>query len=483
MQQRHELPNGPTCIPTRNVDESKSCSSNIGCIGPACFLMVKSLFLYQTVFLSMAREPDVTNRDLRILSLFSGAMGLDLGLEQAGIRTTLAVEIDHLCCSTMRKNRPTLDVWQADVNTLGGKTLLARLGNPKDVFLMVGGPPCQSFCSGGKRAGLSDPRGNLIYVYLKLINEVRPRFFVLENVANIVTSALRHRPIAQRPGKHWNLSVYNGNKGHGDNSAPAMEPDELSGSAIRQIISDVTGLGYHLSFSVVDAAEYGAPQHRFRFLMFGARDSQAPMIPAQTHGDQILKRMPYGTVRDAIYDLKEKPGPHSKYTPEVAKFFAMVPPGGNWRDLPKALQLEALGKASLSAGGGKTGFYRRLCWDSPSPTITGRANRKGSALCHPEAIRPLSVRECARLQGFPDEWVFTGSMNRQYLQIGNAVPVQLGNAIGQAILATDQRVDRQARQNSFDLEQALTAAVKKLRASARNKRPNKNNRENEPTLF
>lgn len=347
---------------------------------------------------------------------------------------------------------------------------------------MVGGPPCQSFCSGGKRAGLSDPRGNLIYVYLKLINEVRPRFFILENVANIATAALRHRPIAQRPGKHWNLSIYNGKKGHGDDSAPAMESDELSGSAVRQIISDITELGYHLSFSIVDAAEYGAPQHRLRFIMFGARDSLAPVIPPPTHGDRSIKQVPYCTVSDAIYDLRESPGPHSKYTPEVAKFFRIVPPGGNWRDLPKELQREALGEASLAAGGGKTGFYRRLSWDLPSPTITGRANRKGSALCHPEAIRPLSVRECARLQGFPDEWVFTGPMNRQYLQVGNAVPLQLGKAVGQAVLAALDGVNRRVRQNPFDLEQALILAVKKLRASARNKRSS-NNRDNEPILF
>ncbi len=421
-------------------------------------------------------------RGLPVISLFSGAMGLDLGLDQAGIRTTLAVDVDPLCCSTLRSNRPTLDVWEVDVNTLDGKTLLARQGNPKDVFLMVGGPPCQSFCSGGKRAGLSDPRGNLIYAYLKLIDEVRPQFFVLENVANIVTAALRHRPIAQRPGKHWNLSSYNEKKGRSDESAPAMEPDELSGSAIRQIISDVTALGYHLSFSVVDAAEYGTPQHRFRFIMFGARDSQAPVIPLPTHGERSIKQLPYRSVRDAIYDLRGSPGLHSKYTPEVAKFFDLVPPGGNWRDLPKELQREALGEASLAAGGGKTGFYRRLSWNSPSPTITGRANRKGSALCHPEAIRPLSVRECARLQGFPDEWVFMGPMNRQYLQVGNAVPVQLGKAIGQAVLAMTKGADRQVRQNSFDLEQALVVAVKRLRASARNKRPS-NYRDNEPILF
>jgi DNA (cytosine-5)-methyltransferase 1 len=413
-----------------------------------------------------------------VISLFSGAMGLDLGLEQAGIHPTLAIEIDDLCCATIRRNRPSVDVWQADVAKLDGQAILNRHKNPKEIFLMVGGPPCQSFCPGGKRAALSDPRGNLIYIYLNLINEIRPRFFVLENVANIVTAALRHRPIAERPGKKWNLSSYSGKNGKTDNDAAPMEPDELSGSAIRQIIQDVTGLGYHINFSVVDAANYGAPQHRFRFIMFGSREGQAPFLPDATHGERSRNQTPEQTVRDAIYDLRSNPGPHSVYTPEVARFFALVPPGGNWRHLPKDLQRQALGDAAYAAGGGKTGFYRRLAWDAPSPTITGRANRKGSALCHPEAVRPLSVRECARLQGFPDDWTFCGSMNRQYLQVGNAVPVQLGVAIGKAILAAINCP--RPEQNVFDLEHALNMAVKRLRASARNKRSKK---DDQPTLF
>ena len=209
-----------------------------------------------------------------MVSLFSGAMGLDLGLEQAGIGTSLAVEVDPFCCATIRKNRPAIDVWEADIQRIDGQGVRERLRTTKDVFIMVGGPPCQSFCPGGKRAALSDPRGNLIYTYLKLIQEVRPRYFVLENVANLVTAALRHRPIAQRPGKHWNLSVYDRKKG-GD-GAP-MEPDELSGSAIRQIVKDVQELGYQVSLSVVDAADYGAPQHRLRFLMFG-RGNPRPRV-------------------------------------------------------------------------------------------------------------------------------------------------------------------------------------------------------------
>lgn len=417
-----------------------------------------------------------------VVSLFSGAMGLDLGLEQAGIPTTLAVEVDPFCCSTMRNNRPDLDLWETDINNVDGPSLLERLGRPSDVFLMVGGPPCQSFCSGGKRAGLSDPRGNLLYVYLKIISQIRPRFFVLENVANIVTAALRHRPIAQRPGKHWNLSVYDRAKRGSNGAASEMQPDELSGSAIRQVISDMAGLGFHLSLSVVDSADYGAPQRRLRFIMFGARDSLAPVMPVPTHGETSLAEMQQRTVRDAIYDLRGGPGPHSQYTPEVARFFEIVPPGGNWRHLPKELQRLALGDASMAAGGGKTGFFRRLAWDLPAPTITGRANRKGSALCHPEATRPLSVRECARLQGFPDDWALSGAMNRQYVQIGNAVPVPLGAAIGRAVL--DAAHPRGGRaENECDLEFALGLAVKRLRASARNKRPAKAKSDRQRSLF
>lgn len=404
-----------------------------------------------------------------VISLFSGAMGLDLGLEQVGLETTLAVEVDPFCCATIRKNRPAIDVWQTDIQQIGAEAIRARLRHPKEIFLLVGGPPCQSFCPGGKRAALSDPRGNLIYTYLKIVQEIRPQFFVLENVANLVTAALRHRPIAQRPGKHWNLSVYDRKNGDHASDSPPLEPDELSGSAIRQIIADVRGLGYQISLAIVDAADYGTAQHRLRFLMFGALDGPAPKIISPTHGANNPDTEPFQTLRDAIYDLKDSPGSHSEYTPEVARYFAMIPPGGNWRHLPKDLQSKALGAASFEAGGGKTGFFRRLSWNCPSPTITGRANRKGSALCHPDAIRPLSVRECARLQGFPDDWIFVGAMNRQYMQVGNAVPVQLGAVIGRTLI--NAGTAEPGAEGFYDhLEVALDKAVQRLRSSAQNKR-------------
>lgn len=391
-------------------------------------------------------------------------------MEQAGLHPTLAVELDGDCCATLRHNRPNLDVWEADIAKIDPAQLSERRRHDGEVFLMVGGPPCQSFSSGGKRAALTDPRGNLIYTYLRLIDRVRPRYFILENVAQLVTAAVRHRPISQRPGKVWNLSSFHKSRSQGDDSVPPMEPDELSGSAIRQVFAEMNGLGYALNFAVLDSADYGAAQHRYRFVMFGSREGAAVAMPSITYGPLSPSGTPWRTLRDAIYDLRESPGSHSEYTPEMARYFALIEPGENWRSLPKHLQEEALGSAAYAAGGGKTGFFRRLSWDAPAPTITGRSNRKASAICHPDVVRPLSVRESARVQGFPDDWHFQGSMSSQYMQVGNAVPVQLGAAVGAALVDHVQARSRAAVNQPPDVEAMLAAATTRLRATARNKR-------------
>jgi DNA (cytosine-5)-methyltransferase 1 len=401
-----------------------------------------------------------------VWSFFSGAMGLDLGLESVGLQATLAVEIDKDCCKTIRTNRPDLALIEGSVSDQSGQSLrAARGGFAGEVFMMVGGPPCQSFSPGGNRAGVSDSRGNLIYEYMRLISEVRPRYFVFENVANIVTAALRHRPISERPGKNWNLSAYKVRNGTGDDGNVPLDADEMAGSAIQQILSDYLSIGYYIHFGVLDAADYGAPQHRLRFVMLGARAGFAPpAIPPATHGHG--RKSPFRTVHDAIADLEGAPGPHSVYTPNVARYFRAVPEGKNWRSLPADMQREAMGP-SFDAGGGKTGFFRRLAWDRPAPTITGAANRKASALCHPSQTRPVSVRECARIQGFPDDWQVTGSMAAQYRQIGNAVPVALGAAVGVAVLVSDGANEPVHAKPCA--ESQLASAQSRLRASARNK--------------
>lgn len=414
--------------------------------------------------MSALRDELVTMSEPVVWSFFSGAMGLDLGLEAAGWRPSLAVEIQPVFCDTIRRNRPDIRVVESDIAVLSGQHLKAVTG-VDEVDVMVGGPPCQSFSTGGNRAALGDPRGNAIFEYMRLISEVRPRFFVLENVANLITAAVRHRPIAKRPGKSWNLSSYSVTEPtlldiEGE-LAPLGE-DELSGSAIRYLLRTVVSdLAYQVRFAILDSADYGAPQRRLRFVMIGARDGVPPDFIAATHGTSTQA---FTTVRDAIGDLIDFPGPGAQYKPETRAYFDLIPEGGNWRNLPVDVAVKAMGERSLSAGGGKTGFFRRLHWDRQSPTVTGKPNRKGSAMCHPAESRPLSVHECARLQGFPDSWVISGSVADQYLQIGNAVPIALGRAIGETLKQPPP---------SFGLIShgaLLDAAVVRLRASARNTR-------------
>lgn len=405
-----------------------------------------------------------TKEKITTWSFFSGAMGLDLGFERAGLPAHLCVEINPKCCETIHLNRPTLTLIQRDITELDGD-MLREISRDAEVDLIIGGPPCQSFSTGGNRIGLSDPRGNLIYEYLRIINDIRPRFFVLENVANLVTAAIRHRPIDKRPGKKWNLSAYSNSNINCGGDAPPLKPDEMSGTAIRKLLGDIREIDYSINFGILDAAEYGAPQHRRRFFLLGAREGLPPALPTPEYGPNSPLQRPFITLKDSISDLQHDPGAHSNYGEFMAKFYSMVPPGGNWRDLPECYHLEALGP-SFYAGGGKTGFFRRLSWDEPAPTITGKPNRKATGLCHPRDVRPLSVRECACIQGFPEEWVFAGSMHDAYTQIGNAVPVQLSRAVaGSVANALTKGITENAKE--LDEEMLLEKAIRKLREAAR----------------
>jgi DNA (cytosine-5)-methyltransferase 1 len=401
---------------------------------------------------------------LKSISLFSGSMGLDLGLEQAGIDTAVCCEIDRWSCDTVRLNRPNLAVLEKSVSDLD-PVEVAQAGavDPRDAIL-VGGPPCQSFSSAGKRAALNDPRGNLVFEYFRYVKALRPQAFVFENVGNLLTAALLHRPIHLRPGKHWNLAKYS-RENLSSADATELTDDELSGSAFRHLIDEIHGLDYSITFGILNSADYGAPQKRVRFCMLGFRDVGEMGLPAPTHGELPLR--PYVTLRAAIGDLADAPGAHSIYTDRMADFFRAIPPGGNWRSLSEEMRAEALG-GSLLSGGGKTGFMRRLHWDEPAPTLTTKPNRKGTALCHPDRIRPLSVREYQRIQGFPDTWQLTGAMHPQYQQLGNAVPLQLGKALGQHLLSTLAARRPATRHSKVQLGELTNAALAKLRSYARN---------------
>ena len=405
-----------------------------------------------------------------VVSLFSGALGLDLGLEQAGLKTRVAVEKDSDSCDTIRKNKPDTAVIEADAREVTPAEILDAGGLENgDVFLVSGGPPCVTFSSGGNRQSIRDAEGSLFEDYLRVVSQIRPEYFVFENVANIVTAAIEHRPIEDRPGKDWNLSTYSDDADpQTDGDVAPLMPEEQSGSAIDVILDAFENLGYTMTFFVLNAADYGVPQHRKRLFIIGSRGGTTLRLPEATHGPPTVEDVkPRKTLRDAIDDISG-PLDHPEYSDAYQRFFAHVPQGGNWKDLSEDMQKEAMG-GSYNSGGGRTGYFRRLSWDEPSPTVTKKPNRKSSAFCHPDETRPLAVREWARIQTFPDDWDFAGGTYSKYRQIGNAVPIQLANSIGEMIIDVHENGganDATAWTSDISRETLLDAATDSIRQFA-----------------
>lgn len=199
---------------------------------------------------------------------------------------------------------------------------------------------------------------------------------------------------------------------------------------MRLIEETVESLGYTMKAQLLNAAEYGTPQLRHRVVIIGSRDNEYLSFPKPTHSENgAFGLQPFRTLRDAIGDLDESDPQYQPYSSSRLRWLQYVPSGGNWRDLPREFHEEAMGGAYRS-GGGKVGFYRRLSWDKPSPTVTTSPHQKATDMCHPDLDRPISVREAARIQEFPDSWAFAGNIGQQYKQIGNAVPVGFAHALG-----------------------------------------------------
>ena len=346
-----------------------------------------------------------------VVSLFSGAMGLDLGLEEAGLHTAVSQDYDKWCVETIRRNGRLavggdLRALVAEDPTCNFLLEPAKL-RPGGVFAVVGGPPCQSFSTAGKRLGVDDARGTLYHQFLHVVETLQPRFFVMENVKGLA-------------------------------STPSVAGDKSSPPLLQVILGHFKSLGYHTVHGVLDAVHYGTPQFRERLVIVGSRDAEAIFLPAPTHFHMHQSPlMRWRTLFHAIGDLQDDCGPHANFSPKINQYLAHVPEGGNWRSLPPTLVQAAMGGAFESSGG-KVGFYRRLPFAEPSPTLVTSPVQKATLLCHPRETRPLSVAEYARIQGFPDHWKFEGKPADCYRQIGNAVPVPLGRAIGQMLLSVAQ---------------------------------------------
>lgn len=373
-----------------------------------------------------------------VISLFSGAMGLDIGLEQTGrFSVKAAVEKERSFCETIRANRdagrldPNLAVFQGDISSIDPADVMAAAGlKPGELDVLVGGPPCQSFSTAGRRGTTQDPRGTLLWEYLRFVDYMKPRFFLMENVRGLLSAALRHRPIADRPEK----------------GGEPLSEDEQPGSVVRLFADDLQRIagGYHMDCFEVNAVNYGAPQLRERALFIGNRFNAQVDFPNPTHGNptgaenvadlfgQREPLLPWRTLGDAIGGLNSPGDVIMDFSPRKKTFLAMVPPGSNWRSLPIEVQKESMGRAWF-AKGGRSGWWRRLSFDLPSPTLVTMPNHASTSLCHPVEVRALSIKEYAAIQEFPAEWEFRGTTAQQYAQVGNAVPVRLGKVAGEVI--------------------------------------------------
>jgi len=354
----------------------------------------------------------------KALSFFSGAMGLDLGLERAGIHLLLACEQDKTCRRTITANRPDIgligDIWKYDAQQIRE---YAGLRLDDEIDIMVGGPPCQAFSTAGARRGFLDERGNALLRYIHLILEMQPRFAVIENVRGLLSAPMNHTPHSER-GPDW-----------------IADPKERAGGALMHVLGLLRAGGYGVSFNLYNAANFGVPQSRERVILLCSRDGKKLPHLVPTHSQDGSFGLPkWRTLRDALDGIDPKAGDHEEFPEDRLRFYRLLGPGQYWKHLPKELHREALG-GSLDAGGGKTGFLRRLDWNKPSCTLVTSPTMPATDICHPVEDRPLCVQEYARIQQFPDDWVFCGSLADRYKQIGNAVPVGLGQAVGRAILA------------------------------------------------
>ena len=360
-------------------------------------------------------------KNFNVLSFFSGAMGLDIGLHKAGFETLLTCEIDKASRQTIIANNPGIGLI-GDIRAYTTDQILeyAGLKSREDVDLIVGGPPCQAFSSAGKRMGLADDRGNVFLKFIEVIENINPKFAVIENVRGLLSAAY---DIDLKP-EEEELLPY--------------ELKELKGATMFYVYNRLRAAGYELSFNLYNSANYGTPQVRERVIIICSRVNEKVPYLRPTHSQNGDFGLPeWKTLKQAIGNLNGSNTEFIKFPEKRLKYYRMLKAGQNWRDLSEEMQKEALGK-SYHLGGGKTGFFRRLDWHKPSPTLVTHPAMPATDLGHPEEDRPLSVQEYKRIQEVPDNWEIQGSLVNKYKQIGNAVPISVGEAIGRLILELNE---------------------------------------------
>lgn len=350
------------------------------------------------------------SKPLKVIDLFSGCGGSALGFKQAGFDIRVAVDVDELASQSFKLNFPDAEVFTFDISAISSKHLMkaadALRGNE---VVIIACPPCQGFSTARRKSQAgSDPRNTLIYEFLRVVRDIKPVAFVMENVPGL----------AKGIGKEM----------------------------FEDILEKIEKMGYKTVCEVVDTADYGVPQRRKRLVLIGTNNPEIKLsFPKRTnqdpsHLDRYLT--PWNTVRNAITDLKKiNAGEKSNNDPlhsasnlaEINLKRMMFTPhdGGDRLSWPEELVLECHKKVT-----GYKDVYGRMKWDTPSPTITGGCVMisKGR-FGHPEQNRAISLREAARLQTFPDDYKFAGNTGQIAAQLGNAVPPLLAKRIADALIS------------------------------------------------
>lgn len=380
-----------------------------------------------------------------MIDLFAGAGGLSCGLEMAGFHPVLANEVVEQYAQTYQVNHPETKVITGDIRDVDEKKLHDLIRDYGEIDLIAGGPPCQGFSVNAPIRSLDDPRNHLFKEYLRIVAEIRPKAVLIENVPGIISLG--------------------------------------RGTVVSQIYKELNELGYEVKHRILFAGHYGVPQLRFRTVFMAIRNDilegeikfpqpqyyatavanfqgSRELCDALTPMDALLLK-PKTTVWDAIGDLPEIKGGEKnrvyEYTGEPDSEFQMyarkdsgnitshfcsqlssineerlkfIPQGGSWRDIPFDLLPDGMKRAKRSD---HTKRYGRLAQNELCSTVMTKCDPHWGSFFHPTQARVISVREAARIQSFPDRYVFTGNMTQQYEQVGNAVPPLLAKAVGQAI--------------------------------------------------
>jgi DNA (cytosine-5)-methyltransferase 1 len=317
------------------------------------------------------------------IEVCAGAGGLSKGFIDNGFHPILLNDTDKYCTQTLKLNHPEDDIFKGsmvDIDLEKYKKL--------NIDVLMGGVPCQSFSQAGKREGIDDDRGKLIIHFIKMVDIINPKIFIIENVQGLVT--------------HNN------------------------GDTLQFIIEEFNKLNrYDIKYEVLNANDYSVPQNRNRLIIVGVRTNlkKSFNFPIPHDYKPILS--------DVLLNCPESPG--AVYNKEKHDLMKLIPQGGCWVNLPVDLQKSYMGN-SYNSSGGKRGILKRLDMKKPSLTLLTTPSQKQTERCHPIETRPLQILEYARIQTFPDDYKFSGSINQIYKQIGNAVPVNLSKAISAEVL-------------------------------------------------